>query len=206
MSHIKIAAKLLEVMQGVGYLQKDKENKEQHYKYLSTEHTLEKINEELLKQKLVTRSEYQVTESKEKPTKNGAIWQLVTVSCTLTVLDVESDEVLVNVAYGSGTDSGDKAVAKAQTMARKYAWLAALNIPVGDDPEEDPVTDKQEFVTVSPTQQLINDISQIWYSNVRDGSQLASYTIARYGRPLEQLNSPELGALKNEFENYWRQA
>lgn len=204
MAHTKIAAKILEVMQAVGYLQKDKENKEQHYKYLSTEHALEKINEALLKQKLITQSVYQVTESKEKPTKNGAIWQLVTVSCTLTIIDAESDEVLVNVAFGSGTDPGDKAVAKAQTQARKYAWLSALNIPVGDDPEEDSSTDKQEFVNVSPEMKMGMEIGQLWRTKGWDDNQLYSYLMQRFGRPLEQLNLAELGVIKSELESYGR--
>lgn len=205
MSQSKIASKILEVMKSVNYLQKDKENKEQKYAYLSTEHALEKINEALLEQKLISKSEYEVTESKEKPTAKGAIWQLVTVSCTLTIIDTESDEILVNVAYGSGTDSGDKAVAKAQTMARKYAWLAALNIPVGNDPEEDPATDAQSFVNAPPEQQFIFDITNLWRSRGWDDNQLLHYVSQRFaGRTIAQLSLAELAVLKSELESYGR--
>jgi hypothetical protein len=205
LSHSKIAAKILEVMKSVGYLQKDKENKEQKYAYLSTEHALEKINEALLEQKLISKTEYEIAESKEKPTAKGAIWQLVTVSCQLTIIDTESDEILVNTAFGSGTDPGDKAVAKAQTMARKYAWLAALNIPVGNDPEDDPTTDTQSFVSVPPEQQFIMEITSLWQSKGWDINQLSHYVAQRFGgRVLTQLNFAELGVIKSELENYGR--
>jgi len=192
-------------MKSVNYLQKDKENKEQKYSYLSTEHALEKINEALLAQKLISKKEYELVESKEKPTAKGAIWQLVTVSCTLTIIDTESDEILVNIAYGSGTDPGDKAVAKAQTMALKYAWIAALNIPVGDDPEDDPITDTQSFVNTQPEQQLISDITNLWRSKGWDDNQLSHYIFQRFGgRTIAQLNLAELGAFKSELESYGR--
>ena len=42
---------------------------------------------------------------------------------------------LQHIAYGSGEDHADKAVAKAQTMAFKYLLRNAFAIPTGDDPD-----------------------------------------------------------------------
>lgn len=41
------------------------------------------------------------------------------------------------VGLGSGQDSGDKAIMKAQTAAIKYAYLLSFAISTGDDPEND---------------------------------------------------------------------
>lgn len=45
------------------------------------------------------------------------------------------DEYIDVIGYGDGIDTGDKANGKANTYARKYALIDALNISKGDDPD-----------------------------------------------------------------------
>ncbi|MDJ0305370.1 ERF family protein [Dehalobacter sp.] len=199
---LNIAQKLLKVMEATSYIQKDKENKEQHYKYVSAAAVFDKITEALIQNKLISKPEYDLVESKEKQTAKGGVWQLITVSCDLTIIDTESGEILVTRAYGTGVDPNDKAIAKAQTMALKYAWMTCLNISTGDDPEADPETDKQNFVSIPPEVELSTRVMNIWLSKGWTDQQLHQWIFQRFNRSIQQLSLPELEVIKNELETY----
>lgn len=67
----------------------------------------------------------------------------------IMLVDAESGESVTITGLGSGQDSGDKAVMKAQTAAIKYAYLLSMAISTGDDPEADGRTD--EAITINST-------------------------------------------------------
>ena len=183
MSHMKIASKIHEAMKSIpiGYTHKN-------------------INECLIAQKLITQTEFKIVESKERTSLNGVVWQVVLVSCQLTIIDTESDETVVNVALGSGTDTGDKAVAKAQMMAREYVWMAALSITIGDVPFPEVVTEP-EIIVETPESRLIAHINALWRW---DPVLYPDYILKRFQRPIDQLNISELSVVKSELENYGR--
>lgn len=160
------------------------------------------INDALIEQKLISKTEYEVTEAKEKTTSQGVVWQFVTVACRLTIIDVESDEVIVNIALGSGMDVGDQAIAKAQVMARKYAWMAAFPIDITDDGIPSVTVPEPEFVGTPPENKIVTEISGLWKSKGWDPIELQPYVIKRFGHPLEELNLAEFEVLKTELENY----
>lgn len=183
MSHMKIAGKILEVMREI-----------------PTEQEIGKLNEVLISQKLVTKTEYEIVGSSRATDKNGVIWHFVNVSCHLTIVDVESDEILVNVVFGSGIDSGDKAVTKAQLMARKHAWLAALNITPDAEPVgAQDVTPEPQIIVETPESKLIEQIQALWKWDTKD---FPDWILKRGKKPIEQLNIPELTAIKQELEGY----
>lgn len=189
MSHMKIATKILEVI-----------------RQIPDEQAFTKINQALLDQKLITQIEYEIAESKERTTAQGVVWQLVTVSCKLTILDVESDETMVNIAFGSGADQGDKAGAKAMTMAWRYVWLGALNIAVdylAETPTDGPVQDvvTPEFVVETPESKLIGQIKALWKWGEAD---LEPYVFKKRGKGLNEMNLPELTVEKQDLESYIR--
>lgn len=188
MSHTRIASKILEVM-----------------KSIPDEQSFSKLNETLIEQKLITKTEYEISESKEKITVQGVVWQLVTVSCQLTIIDTESDEILVNIAFGSGVDQGDKAVTKAQRMAWGYAWISALNIKIADKPEVAnegvQAVSEPEFVVETPESKLISEIKALWKWGE---SELEPYFIKRRGKKLSELNLPELTVERNDLQSYIR--
>lgn len=189
MSHMKIATKILEVIRAI-----------------PNEQSFAKINNALLDQKLITQIEYEIAESKDRSTAQGTVWQLVTVSCKLTILDVESDETMVNIAFGSGVDQGDKAVAKAITMAWRYSWLGALNIAV-DYLAETPVSDgipdvvTPEFVVETPESKFMAQITVLWKKKW-DIALLQGWLEKRYKKPIGELNIVELGDAESELRNY----
>ncbi|NTW04555.1 MAG: hypothetical protein HGA27_00370 [Peptococcaceae bacterium] len=207
----KIAEKLVQVMDECAYVQKDSENKEQKYKYVSAAAVLDKVNTALVKAKLASIPEFTVISEKEKATSRGGIWQLVTVQCKLQIIDADSGESVTVISLGTGTDPGDKAAAKAQTMALKYAWLTALNIETGDDPEADDKTDKQEFVShpVSPTglpnSSKVDEICKLWQDIGWEPSALSVYLEQRFSKPVNQITEVELTVILNEAKQYYQQ-
>ena len=78
----------------------------------------------------------------EVTTAKGNTERLATVEVTVTLIDSESGESFAIKGLGSGQDAGDKSLAKAQTMALKYCYMASLAIATGDDPEADSKTDE----------------------------------------------------------------
>lgn len=86
----KVATKLVAVMEKCGYVQKDGDNKQQKYKYVSEAAVLGKIQPVLVEQKLIAIPKFTIISEREKPTANGAIWQLTTVQCEMNIIDSES--------------------------------------------------------------------------------------------------------------------
>ncbi|MFA5385523.1 MAG: ERF family protein [Eubacteriales bacterium] len=220
MENKNIAGKLVHVMQACSYVQKDAENKEQKYRYVSAAAVLEKINPALVANNLVSIPEFSLISEKEKSTARGGIWQLVTVQCKLMIIDADSGEVLNIVSLGTGTDPGDKATSKAQTAALKYAWLTALNIETGDDPEADPRTDHelgQDNPQGGPpmpppmlpgigSNPLFQEICRQWGQLGWGGAQeLAFYLEQRFKKSADQVSEAELIVVANEAIQYLQQ-
>lgn len=137
-----IAAKLSTIAQQCAYVQKDKQNEFHRYRYASAAAVLAKVNDALAEQKIGVTVLPRIESVVEVKNAKGNTERLVTVLVTLRLHDGDSGEVLETSGLGSGQDNGDKAVMKAQTAAIKYAWLLALNISTGDDPEEDERVDR----------------------------------------------------------------
>lgn len=134
-----IASKLAAAAAACAYVQKDGSNQHFRYRFVSAANILGHVNDALAAAGLAvigTAPEVVSTEGSGKD-------RIVTVRTAVTVADTTSDERAVFVGMGSGMDTGDKAVMKAQTAALKYAWLGAFSISTGDDPEADPETDKR---------------------------------------------------------------
>jgi len=192
LSHTKIAPKILEVM-----------------RQIPSVNDLGKLSEVLIEQKLITKVSYEIIDSKERVTARGVTWQLVMVSCKLTIIDFESDEEITYIALGSGMDCGDKAVMKAQRGALWYAWIAALSIEITEsasdtEPSGDPdhiSNPEPEIIVETPESKLIATIGALWKW---DQALFPDYVLQRFKRPIDQLNISELSVLKSELENYGR--
>ena len=138
----KIAKKFVEVMRDCSHVAKNGTNDFHKYKYATATDVLEKVNASLTKHGIASVVATNLLSTKEVTTTKGNIEQLVTVEVTVTLIDSESGESLTLKGLGSGQDAGDKAVAKSQTMAIKYAYLNSLAIATSDDPEADQHTDE----------------------------------------------------------------
>lgn len=219
----KVATKLVAVMKKCEYVQKDGDNKQQKYKYVSEAAVLRKIQPLLVEQKLIAIPKFTIISEREKSTANGALWQLTTVQCEMTIIDSESGETLTIIALGTGVDPNDKGIAKAQTMAQKYAWLKALQIETGNDPEADEKTDAQTFVdgangntnwngtqnigvhVVDTRNEPVFELSRLWQFAGWNVNELPDYISKRFDKPKDQVNNTEYTVLLKEQISYLQQ-
>lgn len=136
--------KLLNVMQECARIGKDAVNDEVGYEYVSAAKINDAVNRALVKNRIVTTAE---TSIKEHLVSGNLSW--TSVEITITLHDVDSAETLTIRGAGEGIDKGDKSIAKAQTMAIKYAWKDTLHIvDSADDP--DAVADKVQYKSKKP--------------------------------------------------------
>ena len=138
----KLAMKFVEVMKECSHVVKTGTNDFHRYKYATANDVLEKVNASLTRHGIASVVTPALLSVQEVTTAKGNTERLATVEVTVTLIDSESGESFAIKGLGSGQDAGDKALAKAQTMALKYAYLASLAIATGDDPEADSKTDE----------------------------------------------------------------
>ena len=134
---MKITEKLLKVMQECAHIGKDAINDEVGYPYVSAAKINDAVNRSLTANGIATSAE-----SKLVDVRNIGEKILATVEVEITLYD--GDETLKIKGVGSGIDGGDKSVAKAQTMAVKYAWKNSLLIADSSD-DPDAVAGKIKF-------------------------------------------------------------
>ena len=137
----KLAKKFVSVMQECSHVVKTGTNDFHRYKYATANDVLEKVNASLTKHGIASVVTPALLSVQEVTTAKGNTERLATVEVMVTLIDSESGESFAIKGLGSGQDAGDKALAKAQTMALKYCYMASLVIATGDDPEADSKTD-----------------------------------------------------------------
>ena len=138
----KLAAKFIEVMKECSHIAKNGENNFHGYKYTTSADVLERVNTSLVAHGIASIVAPDLLSLTDVTTAKGNVERLATVKIDITLVDKESGEVFSISGLGSGQDSGDKAVMKAQTAAIKYAYMLSLAISTGDDPEADRWTDE----------------------------------------------------------------
>ena len=140
---VKLAAKIAQVMEAVGYVAKTGTNSAQGYKFVQASAVADKVREQLVKFNVsMTPTSIDVISEGLTPSGKQA---LLTLRFTWTLTDGESGETVSFQSVGTGADSGDKAAYKAATGALKYALLTGFLIPTGDDPEADAKTDDETW-------------------------------------------------------------
>ena len=138
----KIAGKLLEIMKGCSHIGKNGTNPFHGYKYVTSADVLERVNAALVENHVASVVVPELVSLLDVVTAKGNREHLATVKVHIALIDKDSGESCEIVGLGSGQDSGDKAVMKAQTAAIKYAYMLSLSVSAGDDPEADQRTDE----------------------------------------------------------------
>ena len=178
----KIAKKFVEVMRDCSHVAKNATNDFHKYKYATAADVLEKVNSSLTKHGIASVVTPNLLSVQQITTAKGNVEQLATVEVTVTLIDADSGETLTLKGLGSGQDSSDKAVAKAQTMGIKYAYLASLAIATGDDPEADMHTD--EVMQQNPVQVKNNSANSLTCNDCGSAisQKVADYSKTKFGR------------------------
>lgn len=141
-----IAAKVMQVMRKVGYVQKDGKNEFQGYKYASEANAIAAIRPALVEAGLfMIPSVESVSQDPHGNTNVLVIYR---------IFDEEGHFISFRAA-GSGNDKnskgvGDKGIYKALTGASKYALLKTFMLETGDDPEVATEQDKEAKQETKP--------------------------------------------------------
>jgi len=136
---LNLHQKILRAMEKVHYIQNDAKidmKKGRGYNYLTAIKMVRVVREEMIALKIsMQRTEISLEDIRS--TSGNYPQTIATVRCTYKFTNVEdySDNFSV-MSMGSGMDSGDKFISKAQTMAKKYALDDAYQIARGDDPDD----------------------------------------------------------------------
>jgi len=127
---------MLQVMEEVTYVQKDKTNDFQHYNYASEAAAIKKIRPALIKAGLFMLPSVEKMWLDDRGNTH--------VEMLYRIFDISGDYIQFK-AVGSGQDkNGDKGVYKALTGASKYALLKTFMLETGDDPEVPREDEKKE--------------------------------------------------------------
>ena len=188
----KLAKKFIEVMTDCSHIAKNGTNSFHGYKYATSADVLEKVNASLTKHGIASIAAPELISLQDVTTAKGNIEHLATVKMTVTLVDMESGETFSLVGLGSGQDSGDKAVMKAQTASMKYAYLLSLAISTGDDPEADTRTDENSAgaqASAGAPRQWQKAAPVAGTSVCADCGapitpKVQSFSMSKYGRPL----------------------
>lgn len=135
------------IMSEIPAIYKDRKNDAQKYQFRGIDDVYNAVNPILAKHKVFMRADVQEVKREERPSKSGGIMAFVQVRVCYSF--VASDGSFVSTdSLGEGMDSGDKATAKAMSIAQKYALLQMFCIPTAD--QKDPENDSPE-ITKPPT-------------------------------------------------------
>jgi hypothetical protein len=138
-----IATKMSQVGKAVGFgIPKDGRNQAQGYDYTSAANVRMTVGPEMAARKIAVASEATLLHREAFNNARGNRQHHVLISVTLTFVDGDTGETMTAAGLGEGVDSGDKASAKAMTMATKYALVNAFTLAMGEDPERDEQTDQ----------------------------------------------------------------
>lgn len=194
MTNTGLYEKLALAMKSCSYIEKTGENTFHGYSYVTSSDVLERVNDALTSVGLITAVTPTLLDLREVQTAKGNIDKHATISVTISIIDVETGESVQISGIGSGQDSGDKAIMKAETAAIKYAYMLSFCIATGDDPEADNTTDlkTQDISPKEPTsrttaksnQRMVSDDLHCSDCGCTISSKVSSFSKQRYHMPL----------------------
>lgn len=130
-------SKLYAAQEVVRSVPKDKTNTFSGYKYVSADQVMTMVGDALHEVGLVHSTQTTGAKVEVVDIEKGYRSQAL-VEVELLIMDPDTKESLIRKNSGFSTDkNGDKAIFKAITGATKYAYLKALGLATGDDPEND---------------------------------------------------------------------
>lgn len=124
------------IMARIGYIGKDKENKQQGFRFRGIDDVYNALHDIMAEFGVFTTSEVLSLDRADRPTAKGGILTFVIAKIRYTFWAEDGSSVTSEV-IGEGMDSGDKASNKAMAIAHKYALLQAFMVPTEDMTDPD---------------------------------------------------------------------
>jgi len=184
MSEIKvmpIAQALNEVMKEVGAVKKNDRNASQGFNFRGIDAVVNAVSPALQKHGVVIVPSVEDYEySSVEIGKNRTVMGHVKVKVTYTFIGAGGDAIKATVV-GEAMDSGDKATAKAMSVAFRTALLQTLSLPT-DEPDPDSQSYERSEKVVVDTKALAKAISEA--SELETLAKLGAY-ITKYKDAIE---------------------
>jgi len=133
-----IFTKIIDIMADIGPIGKDKQNKQQGFKYRGIDDVMNHLQPLFIKHRVVPV--VTVTDRKREaiPTKSGGSLTYTVLTMNVTLYAENGSNVVVTVD-GEAMDPGDKSTNKAISVGYKYAMFTLFCIPTDEmiDPDGD---------------------------------------------------------------------
>lgn len=126
------------VMESVQGIRKNQRNQDQKFNFRGIDAVLNTVGPKLREHGVIIVPTAEHIEIERYQTAKGSLMQGVIVRMRYTVIGPAGD-TFEGSAYGQAADSGDKAVAKAESVAYRTFLLQSLTVPT-DDPDPDEFT------------------------------------------------------------------
>jgi hypothetical protein len=142
-----IVERMIAVMEDVGAIRKDQKNEQQHFVFRGIDAVINAVSPAFRKHGIIVvpqvlKYEYGTVEVGGKRTPMAHV--RVTVNYTFHAVDGQTIE---SVTVGEAMDSGDKATAKAMSVALRTALLQSLALPTDDIDPDDQVYERSDAPT-----------------------------------------------------------
>ena len=124
---------ILNIMEGLEPVQKDRVNTQQNYKYRGVEDVYSALNPMLIVNKVILIPELLSHNLTDFNSAKGSLIFRAIVSMKYTFKSIIDGSEIHCIMTGEGMDSGDKATPKAISVAFKYMAFQMFCIPVPDD-------------------------------------------------------------------------
>lgn len=189
---LTIVQALNKVMKDVGAVRKQEQNQQQRFNFRGIDTVTKAVYPALVKHGVVVVPSLVEKSMEESRTKSGAVMHNVYITMDYTFYGPAGDKITARVAAES-FDSGDKATAKAMSVALRTALLQSLMLPTDEvdpdaesyerAPQDDRATiDKLVSQAVAMMDKLGYDADQqaqmaMWASS-KGSADLSAYTLA----------------------------
>lgn len=129
-----IASKMAAVLADTQPVEKNGVNQQQGFKFRSIDDTVASVRKALIKHNVAIVPEVVNVEKSTYQTKSGAVMNVSDVLVNYSFIAEDGSSVVATMA-GQASDSGDKAVSKALSMAFKYLCFQTFLCGTDGDPD-----------------------------------------------------------------------
>lgn len=170
---------ILGVMADVGAIGKDKQNKQQGFKYRGIDDVMNALQPAMVKHGVFVAPTILNQRREERQTSKGSnlIYSICTVKFTFYAQDGSSVDAVV---IGEGMDSGDKATNKAMSIAFKYACFQVFCIPTEEMKDPDAETPEESTLRGKPREAKTVEKMTIGEAQVKALCSLCAEILGHY--------------------------
>ena len=136
-TELNLVQKIAKVQADIGEVKKEGHNKIQNYDFVTEAQIKKLVRQPLAELGVIINPKFETTNEWNETTKKGAIMHYASVLGTFELKD--GTTTITGTMPGTGMDTGDKAVYKAETGTQKNYLMQLFMISTGDDPEQDRV-------------------------------------------------------------------